>query len=104
MTGPEKMRFKVSGRMVLRRIGEDRLLVPITGDLARANAVFPLNETGAVIWECISAGKTLEDASREVSRRFMVDDEAAMGDCVDFVKRLEEKGLIEAAVAGTDDE
>ena len=104
MTGQAEMRFRIAGRMVLRRIGEDRLLVPIAGDLARANAVFPLNETGAVIWECLSAGQALGDAAREVSRRFTVDGDTAMADCVEFVKRLEANGLIEAAVAGTDDE
>jgi len=93
MMGAGTMRMK--GRVVLRRMGEDCLLVPVSGAAAQENCVFPLNETGVFIWECLSAGQPLETVARELSGAFEVLPDAALADCRAYAEKLLEQQLLE---------
>ena len=80
---------------MLRRIGEDRLLVPVSGDAARENCVFPVNETGEYIWNCLAQGRTLDETATAVAVAFAVAPEIARADCREFAERLLAQRLIE---------
>ena len=86
--------FRIQGRVVLRRIGEDRLLVPVSGGVARENCVFPLNESGEFIWNCLAKGRTLDETATALAAEFAVAPEAALSDCREFAGRLLSQGLI----------
>lgn len=88
--------FRPRGRVALRRIGEDRLLVPISGTAAHAASVFPLNETGALIWEQLAQGRSLGQAAEQLARVFVVDSQAALADCMRFAETLLGEDLMEA--------
>ena len=88
-------RFRINGRVVLRRIGEDRLLVPVSGGIARENCVFPLNETGEFIWERLSHGRSLAETARELAGAFAVSPEAALADCCEYAGELVARRLLE---------
>ena len=87
--------YRAKGRVVLRRIGEDRLLVPVSGDAARENCVFPVNETGEYIWNCLAQGRTLDETATAVAVAFAVAPEIARADCREFAERLLSHRLIE---------
>ncbi len=87
--------FTMKGRIVLRRIGEDRLLVPVSGGIAHENCVFPLNETGAFIWERLSAGISLADTAQAVAEAFAVSADQALADCREYAGRLVAQQLLE---------
>ena len=87
--------YRIKGRVVLRRIGEDRLLVPVSGDAARENCVFPLNETGEFIWGCLTAGRTLDETAAAVAAAFAVAPEDALDDCREFAEYLVAQRLVE---------
>ena len=93
MTAPKT--YRIPGRVVLRRIGEDRLLVPVSGGAARENCVFPINETGAFIWESLTKGRPLDETAASVAAEFAVAPEEARADCREFAARLLAQGLIE---------
>jgi len=80
---------------VIRRIGDDRLLVPVSGGAAGENAVFPVNETGLFIWERISAGKTVCETAREIAETFGADYETGRTDCAEYVEGLLKQKLLE---------
>ncbi len=67
MIPPKK--YVVNGRVVVRRIAEDILLVPISGPAAGA-CVYPVNPTALAVWECLSAGGTLAEAAERLVRQF----------------------------------
>ena len=90
-------RFRITGRVVLRRIGEDRLLVPVSGVAARENGVFPINETGEFMWNCLAQGRTPEETAAAVAAEFAVSPEDALSDCREFAARLLAQRLIEEA-------
>ncbi len=91
-------RYKTAGRAVVRRIGEDVLLVPVSGKTAHLNRVFPLNETGAAIWESLSRGRTLDETAGSLADAFKVDRAQAMKDSEAFAAELVDEGLLEPVV------
>ena len=84
------------GRVVLRRIGEDRLLVPVSGGVARENCVFPVNETGEFIWTGLANGTPLEQVAQAVAAEFAVEPDVALADCRGFAEQLVAQRLLEA--------
>ena len=86
----------MGGRVVLRRIGEDRLLVPVSGGVARENCVFPVNETGEFIWTGLANGTPLEQVAQAVAAEFAVEPDAALADCRGFAEQLVAQRLLEA--------
>ena len=93
----ESTTYRMNGRVVLRRIGEDRLLVPVSGEVARENCVFPINETGEFMWERLAKGMPPEEVAQALARTFAVDSETARTDCRGFVAALLEQRLLERA-------
>ena len=89
--------YRMTGKVVLRRIGEDRLLVPVSGGVARENCVFPINETGAFIWESLTKGRPLDETAASMAAEFAVSPEDALSDCREFAERLLAQRLIEEA-------
>lgn len=87
--------YRMKDRVVLRHIGADRLLVPVSGDAARENCVFPLNETGEFIWERLAKGQTIEQTARSLAQTFDVLPEEALTDCHAYVDELVSQRLLE---------
>ncbi|HRT04599.1 MAG TPA: PqqD family peptide modification chaperone [Kiritimatiellia bacterium] len=85
------------GKVVLRRIGEDRLLVPVLGAVAREGCVFPVNATGEFIWTGLAKGQTLEETAAAVAAEFAVAPDAARADCREFADKLVAQRLLEVA-------
>ena len=88
--------YRMQGRVVLRRIGPDCLLVPVAGGAAQESCVFPLNETGVFIWERLNQGKSVEDVAEALSKAFAVTPAAALADCREYVAELVAQQLLEA--------
>ena len=93
-----QQRFKPVGRIVVRHIGEDALLVPVSGPAA-GGRVYPVNETAECVWNCLSAGGTIEEAAERLLARYAVTPEEARSDCEACANALLNEGLIEKARA-----
>lgn len=91
----QKNTYQVNGKVVLRRIGEDCLLVPVRGPVARESCVFPVNETGVFIWERLSEGQSLDEIAEAMTESFAVAMEDAVNDCRTFVDELVSRQLVE---------
>ena len=88
--------YQACGRVVLRTIGSDTLLVPVSGlSVAGGSAVFPINQTGRFIWERISEGKTEKEIAVELSEAFDVTPETALSDCQEITETFLEQHLLE---------
>jgi hypothetical protein len=87
--------YRMKGRVALRRIGTDCLLVPVSGEAARENCVFPVNDTGEFIWERLVQGQPVEAVARQVAAEFAVPEAAALADCRAFAGELVAQRLLE---------
>lgn len=89
-------RFKVSGHVVLRRIGEDVLLVPVSGPAAVAGGrVYPLNATAEAIWARLVAGDTISGIAEALGSRYDVPREQIEADVFDCVGTFLSEDLLE---------
>lgn len=93
----EETIYRMKGRVVLRRIGADHLLVPVSGAAARENCVFPLNETGEFIWDRLSIGRPLAEVVRDLAVAFEVTPAQAQADCRAYADELLAQQLLEGA-------
>ena len=91
----ESATFAMKGKVVLRRIGADCLLVPVSGEAAHANCVFPVNETGEFLWSRLAEGRTLGAAAAGLAAAFEVELDSALADARAFAAELLEMGLLE---------
>jgi SAM-dependent methyltransferase len=88
---PERAAFRVSERVLARRVARELLL------LDTATGVYHvLNETGAVVWESLEQGERVETIVADVATRYDVDASQASADVEAIVAELREANLIEA--------
>lgn len=76
-------RFEPAAGVVSRTVGSENVLVDLDGE-----QYFSLNETGTVVWDLLSAGRSIEDATGELVDRFDVDGDVARSDVEELVQRL----------------
>lgn len=81
--------FQLKSRFVAREVGNEMILVPLTGNVAQMNALFTLNETGKFIWENIQEKSSVKDIELLMTEAFDIDSETAGKDIEIFLKRLE---------------
>jgi len=91
---PEEKQYRMVGRVVLRRIGTDTLLVPVSG-LAAGGRVFPVNPTAECVWSCLSAGGTPAEAAAQIADQFGGDPAEALADCIACAQTLCDEQLLE---------
>ena len=87
--------FQPRGRVVLRRIGVDLLLVPVNGPAA-GGRVYPINETARLIWEGLAAGETVKRTAQRLSAQYPVAETEALADCLACARSFLDESLLEA--------
>lgn len=85
--------FRKKNECVLKKAGNEFLLVPIADNIASMNSLYTLNEVGAFIWEKIDGSKTLAEIVQEVIAEYDVDEKTASQDILHFTEKI--KDLIE---------
>jgi hypothetical protein len=88
--------YKVSGRVVVRHIGQDVLLVPVSGGAAGdGGRVYPINETAEAIWEGVASGKSHESVVGDLVERYDIPKETAEADVGECIQTFVSEGLLE---------
>jgi hypothetical protein len=80
--------YKMKNKFVARQVGNEMILVPLTGNVAQMNELFTLNETARFIWENTKENTTIEDIEKLMIEEFDIDAITAMDDIELFMKRL----------------
>lgn len=81
--------YKLKSKFVVRAVGNELILVPLTGNVAQMNELFTMNETGKFIWENIDEKTTIEELENLMTDAFNIDSETAKKDIIIFLKKLE---------------
>ena len=80
----------MKSRFVTREVGNELVIVPLTGNVAKMNALFTLNETGKFIWESISEVQNMDQLAGCMVDEFDIDMDTARNDVEVFLTRLEQ--------------
>ena len=80
--------YKMKSGFVAREVGNELILVPLTGNVAQMNALFTLNDTAKFIWENITEENTEDDLINLMTEEFDIERETAEKDIKIFLGRL----------------
>lgn len=81
---------KIKAGFVTREVGEELVLVPLTGNVAQMNELFTMNETGKFIWENINDDTTIDELADKMVEVFEVSPEIARRDICGFLEKMSE--------------
>jgi len=87
--------MKVKNNLILREIAGSWIIVPVAEMVVEFNGLMNLNESGAFLWKKLAEGAELDDLVSGLLAEYDVDEETARADVQEFVKLLEEKGLLQ---------
>lgn len=86
--------YRKSRDIVGRHILDETLLVPIRGELSSLQRIFALNPVAEFVWSKLDGGTNGQAIVDGVVAEFDVEREQAEQDVSDFLKELEEAGLV----------
>jgi hypothetical protein len=81
--------FNIKSKFVAREVGNELILVPLTGNVAQMSELFTLNETAKFIWENITPETSVKDIETLMTDTFDIDAKTAHTDVEKFLFRLE---------------
>jgi len=82
--------YNLKSKFVAREVGNELILVPLTGNVAQMSELFTLNETAKFIWENITEESTTKDIETALTNSFDIDSETAQKDIENFLTYLEQ--------------
>jgi hypothetical protein len=74
--------------IIAKKINNEYILVPLTGNVANMEALYTLNETAAFLWEKIDGTKNITGLAEEIVKEFKVELPEAMFDTKDFLEKI----------------
>jgi len=86
--------YRKNGDIVVRKIAEEVILVPIRGNIGDMQRIFTLNPVAELIWEELDGKKTLNDIRQHVIEIFEVKEVEAEKDIMEFMEQLHEYDLV----------
>jgi len=81
---------KIKKSFVTREVGNELVLVPLTGNVEQMNELFTMNETGRFIWKNINDDTTIEELAEKMVEDFEVSPEMARSDISVFLEKMSE--------------
>lgn len=82
--------YKRSEKLVVRKIKEDSVIVPVSHDMSEMDFLYTLNPTATFIWESINGKNSMEDIARKLESEFEVDIGTARSDVADFMYNIKD--------------
>ncbi|MCW5202076.1 MAG: PqqD family protein [Candidatus Electrothrix communis] len=86
--------FRKADNIVSRKVMDETLLVPISGELASMDNLYSLNETGAFIWGALDGSRPLVEIGRQLGQIYDADATKIEADLMEIIAELSESGLV----------
>ena len=83
--------------MILRRIADETLLVPIRGQLANLQHIFAIDPVAALVWDRLDGRHSFAALVADICAEFAVERAQAGQDCREFLQELLAAQLVKAA-------
>lgn len=82
--------FQHTENLVVKEIGDEKVLIPLRSNVADMEQIYTLNETAAFIWEQMDGKTNLGQIIRNLVEEYDVDAETARLDVEDFISEMRE--------------
>ncbi|MCW3785913.1 PqqD family protein [Plebeiibacterium sediminum] len=83
-----------SERFVEKSIGNEKVLVPLTDNVADMNHVLTLNEVGTFLYDQVNGEKSVSDILSLLLEEYDVSNEIAKKDIEQFINNTVSKGIL----------
>lgn len=87
--------MKIKQGFVLRNMDTMHLIAPTDSKQNEFQRIFSLNETGAFLWRMLENGADQGCLVEALMREYDVEETAAFDDVEEFLKKLQEMGVLE---------
>jgi Coenzyme PQQ synthesis protein D (PqqD). len=88
--------MKIKSGFMLRQIADTWVVVPLGERIVEFNGLISLSETGALLWKKLALGAEEQDLIDALLQEYDVDETTAREDSLEFMKSIQEKGLLES--------
>lgn len=88
--------MRIKDGFVLQEVADEYIVVPVAEEAERLHGIIKLNETGALIWKCLSQ-KDLshEEIERKLISEYNIELGKAASDINAFVEKIREMGCLD---------
>lgn len=87
--------MRIEQSFVLREVAGEYVIVPTGKAAMEFNGMITVNETGAFLWDQLSAERTIEELAEAVFQEYEVDRETAVKDTEEFIGLLQKYKILE---------
>src|SRR5262249_25086912 len=94
-TGWPSARYQADSRLVVRRVGAETLLVPVSSGVGGLDSIYTLSEVGSRVWAMLAQPVSVADIVGPVCTEYEVEPDQARHDIVDFLNLLDAKKLVQ---------
>ncbi len=86
--------YRQADNIVTRRIMDETLLVPVSGELASMEELYTLNGTGAFIWQALDGVRTFAEIRHQLGGQYDAPAEVIEADLLEIMNGLADAGLV----------
>ena len=87
--------MKIKDGFLLRKVGEQNIVVAVGEESRDFNGIIRLNETGRFLWERLQSETTEKNLVSAMLLEYDIDEATAENDTADFIASLREADLLE---------
>lgn len=87
--------LKLKSGFLLRKIGEERVLIPLYGNVASFNGLITLNDSSELLIKLLQNGTTRSELIMALVSEYSISDEVAKHDVDTFLAVLIERSVLE---------
>lgn len=82
--------------VVVRRVGDESVVVPVRNRVGDLDSIFTLNEVASRVWELLDGKRPLDAIVETICDEFEVTADVAKNDVEELIRSLKEVHLVEA--------
>ena len=86
--------MKLNENFVLRQVADTWVVLPVGQQSVDFNAMLTLNESGAILWRALEQGGDRDALADALLAEYEVDRNTALADVDEFLKKLNEVGIL----------
>ena len=87
--------YRPATDVVIRRVGEESVLVPVRNRVGDLDSVFTLNEVASRVWELLDGQRPMDSIVDAVCDEYEVGRDVAHADLQELIQTLEEAHLVQ---------
>ena len=87
--------MEIKKDMIMRKVGNETILVPLGNALKEHNGLFMLSETACFLWEQLPCCGSVQELAEKLYNEYDVSADQALADTEEFINKLAELKIID---------